>query len=607
MNPMGSNPGDDLVDVIDGEGRTIGTVTRREIRQRRLAHRCVYILVFNQRGELFIHQRTDSKDVYPGHWDVAIGGVLGAGEDFDAGAVREAREELGVDLLPEPLFPFRYEDAATMVQAMAYRACHDGPFRLQPEEIVRGEFRPLAEVLDMSRQVPFCPDGLAVLERMLDRRTGSLACPSSMNQSDLLQRADKYIPGACLGMMSLPLDLRMVMVRGEGSKIYDAAGREYVDFMLGSGPLILGHSRPEVVEAVRQQAGLGSTFFALSEPAIRLAEMIVQAVPCGQGIRFQTTGSEATFAALRLARAFSGRNHILKFEGGWHGGHDLGQLSSAPDQPPPFPQAAPDCAGIPPGAAEDVLVAPFNDLAVTRDIIDRHHQDIAAVIVEPLQRSLKPEPGLLEGLRDITRKHGIVLVFDEIVTGFRLAWGGAQERFGVVPDLACYGKIIGGGYPLSAVAGKRELLNLADPQQKGRGPYCFLSGTLTGNPIACAAGLATLQVLQGAGVYPRLHALGQQLARGLAQAGQDNGIALQVLGDGPVWQVFFTEHRPLRTHRDLLRADKKKAVRFGHELIRRGVYCTPGGKLYLSLAHSETDITRAVEIAGEVLKALPRL
>src|SRR5262249_8637718 len=198
----------------------------------------------------------------------------------------------------------------------------------------------------------------------------------------------------------------------------------------------------------------------------------------------------------------------------------------------------------------------------------------------------------------------IVLVLDEIVTGFRLAWGGAQERYGVIADLACYGKVIGGGYPVSAVVGKRELLQLADPQQKGRGRYCFLSGTLTANPIACAAGLATLDILREAGVYERLHLISRRLAEGLRQTGADAGIPLQVLGDGPVLQVFFTDDRPLRNHRDLLRADRKKAIAFGHELIRRGVYCPPGGKLYLSLAHTDQDIDRTTETAAEALRAV---
>jgi glutamate-1-semialdehyde 2,1-aminomutase len=425
-----------------------------------------------------------------------------------------------------------------------------------------------------------------------------------MDQHELLQIAEHYLPGACLGMMSLPPELRMVLVRGEGSRVYDAAGREYLDYMLGSGPLLLGHAHPAVVEAVQGQAALGSTFFALNEPAVRLAGQLALAVPCAEAVRFQTTGSEATFAALRLARAATGRDGVLKFEGGWHGGHDLGQLSGAPASEHPYPEAVPDCDGIPAGACRDVLVAPFNDLDAAESLIEKHRHELAAVIVEPLQRALKPEPGFLEGLRDVTRRHGIVLVFDEIVTGFRLAWGGAQERYGVVPDLACYGKVIGGGYPVSAVVGQRDLLRLADPGQKGRGRYCFLSGTLTGHPVACAAGLATLAVLRQPGTYERLLALGERLAQGLRQAGADAGVPLQVLGDGPVLQVYFTGHRPLRNHRDLLKADRGKAVRFGHELIRRGVYCTPGGKLYLSLAHTDADIARTLEIAAEVLQAL---
>jgi glutamate-1-semialdehyde 2,1-aminomutase len=424
-----------------------------------------------------------------------------------------------------------------------------------------------------------------------------------VDQRELLQKAEHVIPGGCLGMIVLPTDLRMVMVRGQGSKVYDAAGREYLDYMLGSGPLLLGHCRPEVVEAVQREVALGSTYFALNEPAIRLAETIVDAAPCGEAIRFQTTGSEATFAAVRLARAFTGRDKVLKFEGGWHGGHDLGQLSGAPAEPPPFPEATPDCDGIANSARHDVLIAPFNDLETTAAIMERHHRDLAAVIVEPLQRTIVPVANFLPGLREITRRFGIVLVLDEIVTGFRLAWGGAQERYGVVPDLACYGRVIGGGYPVSAIVGKLELLQLADPQQKGRGRYCFLSGTLTGNPVACAAGLATLNVLRQAGVYERLHFLGRRLTEGLRQAGADAGIPLQVLGDGPVLQVFFTEDKPLRNHRDLLRTDKKKAISFGHELIRRGVYCTPGGKLYLSLAHTDQDINRTIEIAAAALRA----
>lgn len=425
-----------------------------------------------------------------------------------------------------------------------------------------------------------------------------------MNQQQLLETAERYIPGGCLGMLSLPPDLCMVMVRGEGSKVYDAEGREYLDYLLGSGPLLLGHARPEIVEAVQKQAAAGSTYFSLTEPAVRLAEKVVEAVPCGEALRYQTTGSDATFSALRLARAYTGRDKVLKFEGGWHGIHDLGMLSAAPANPIPLPEPLPDCDGIPASALQDVLVAPFNDAEATTKLIEENHDQLAAVILEPLQRTLKPVPGFLEALRTATQKHGIVLIFDEIVTGFRIAWGGAQERYGVVPDLACYGKAMAGGFPLSAVVGKADLMKLADPNRKGKETYCFLSGTLTGNPLSCAAGLAALEVLEQPGVYDRLHTIGRHLSEGIESAALDLEIPLQVLGDGPVLQVIFSNYKPMHNHRDMLRGDKKKAVRFGYELIKRGVYCTPGGKLYLSLAHSDEDLERTIEIAREALGAV---
>lgn len=422
---------------------------------------------------------------------------------------------------------------------------------------------------------------------------------------DLLAAAEEVIPGACLGAMSLPKDLRMVMVRGERGRIYDAEGKEYIDLCLGSGPLLLGHAHPGVVGAVKKQLDKGSTFYALNEPAIRLADMMMKAIPCAEGVRFQTTGSEATFAATRLARAWTGKDNILKFEGSFHGGHDLGQLSGMITDPPDFPYAAPDCDGIPEGSWRNVLVAPFNDAATTAQIICATREDLAAVIVEPMQRVLTPRPGFLESLREITRKHAIPLIFDEVVTGFRLAWGGAQERYNVKPDLACYGKVIGGGFPLSAVVGKREILELADPKRNGKLPYAFLGGTLTGDPIACAAGLETLDILSTPGVYERLHAIGERMRQGIREIGIALDIPIQVLGDGPVFQPFFIDPAiPLHSHRDLLKADKEKAVKFGHALIRRGVYCTPGGKFYLSLAHSDDDLDRTLNIIQQTLKEM---
>lgn len=416
--------------------------------------------------------------------------------------------------------------------------------------------------------------------------------------------------------MHLPEDLRMVMVRGERSKVYDANGKEYIDYVLGSGPLILGHNHPAVIGAVEKQLAKGSTFYALNEPAIRLASLLTEAVPCGQeeeqapvpdpavqdpkqeqqpkggAVRFQTTGTDAVFSALRLARGYTGREKILLFEGAFHGGLDVGQICES--------------AGIPPRVKKDVLVAPFNDAERATAMIERYRRTLAAVLVEPLQRALKPRRGFLASLRAATRDHAIPLIFDEVVTGFRLAFGGAQERYDVIPDLACYGKVLGGGFPLSAVVGRRDILALADPERRGKdAPYCFLGGTLTGNPIACAAGLETLAILHNPDVYKRFHALGHRLREDIRTIGIELDVPLQVLGDGPLLQICFTNPTtPLRNHQDLLRTDRKKALDFGHELIRRGIYCMPGGKMYLSLAHTDDDIDRTLGIVREALTAL---
>ena len=425
----------------------------------------------------------------------------------------------------------------------------------------------------------------------------------SATSSELLASIERTMPGACLGMMYLPPELRMIMVRGEGSKLYDSEGNEYLDYMLGSGPLLLGHARPEIVEAVQRQVPLGSTYFALNEPAIRLAERVCDVIPYAEAIRFQTTGSDATFSAVRIARAVTGREKVVKFEGAWHGGHDFGQLSGAPSNPPELPGAEPDCDGIPVSALGDILVAPFNDLEGTKQIIEAHADDVCALILEPLQRAIKPEPGFLEGLREITQRLGIVLIYDEIVTGFRVALGGAAERYGVAPDLSCFGKAMSGGYPLAAVVGRADLLAAADPRQKASGTYCFLSGTLTGNPVSAAAGLASLEVLSQPGVYERLHEIGNALTDGIMEVGRQLSEPVQVVGDGPVIQVFFTD-RPIRTFRDCLHADKPKAVQFGRELIRRKVYLSPGGKMYLSLAHSDDDLEVTLERVKEAMQAV---
>jgi glutamate-1-semialdehyde 2,1-aminomutase len=419
----------------------------------------------------------------------------------------------------------------------------------------------------------------------------------------LIDLAERYLVGGCFGMFRLPDQVATVFHRGEGCRIFDVSGKEYIDYVLGSGPLILGHAHPAIAAAVSAQAALGSTFYGLNEPAIRLAQRIVEAAPCGGTLRYASSGTEGTFTALRLARAFTGKEKILKFEGGWHGAHDYAMQSAAPSQPAAYPVPTPDSKGIPQGASQTVLVSPFNQPEAAVQLIEAHAAELAAVIVEPLQRAIRPQPGFLESLREVTQRHGILLIFDEIVTGFRIAWGGAQERYGVVADLAVYGKTISGGYPLAAVCGREDVMAWADPRRKASGDYVFASGTMNGNPIGCVAGLATLDELEKEGVYAHFYQISDRLKQGLEGLAQDRGIAFQVIGEGPVLQAVFSD-LPMHTHTDGLKADAAAAQRFGIEMIRRGIFVSPGGKLYLSQAHTTADIDQTLEVAAEVLQVI---
>jgi glutamate-1-semialdehyde 2,1-aminomutase len=428
----------------------------------------------------------------------------------------------------------------------------------------------------------------------------------SHDNSELLDLAARYLPGSSSWMWSLPRDISFVVSRAEGSRLFDTNGRPFIDYALGSGPLLLGHAHPALTAAVHTQIDKGSTYQWLSEPTIRLAELVCQAAPCADMIRFMSTGTEATMFAIRMARAFTQREKIVKFEGGWHGLHDYALVGNnwRPSDAP-YPTPTPDTGGIPKGTLESVLVTPFNDGDALEDILDRYDGEVAAVIVEPLQRAIAPQPGFLARLRELTGRRRIVLIFDEVVTGFRLAYGGAQEFYGVTPDLATYGKAMSCGYPLAAVAGTSGLMATADPARKGSLEYACLSGTLSGNPIACAAGVAALGELRKPGVYDRLHGLGRRLRSGMNAIAAARGVLLQAIGEGPIAQPIFVDPtRPIHADRDLAGADGAKATRLGHELIRRGIFVIPGAKMYISLAHSDADIDQTLAAFEDSLLAL---
>jgi glutamate-1-semialdehyde 2,1-aminomutase len=426
----------------------------------------------------------------------------------------------------------------------------------------------------------------------------------SAEETKLLDRARQRLPGGVLGTSRYADDVGFVVKHGKGSKIYDVSGREYIDYVMASGPMVLGHAHPAVVAAVRAQLESGTTYFMVTEPIIELAEEICRAVPCAEQVRFTSTGSEATFFALRVARTARQRDKILKFEGGYHGAHDYSMMSSTPRSPKAFPAPVPDSSGIPHSLEAEVLIAPFNDLATVEGIVATHADELAAVIIEPFQRLIPPRPGFLQGLREITRRHGILLVFDEVVTGFRLAYGGAQQYYGVVPDIACVGKIVGGGFPLAAVCASADLMRPFDPGQDGKGDFISQSGTLNGNPIAAVAGLATLAELRKPGAYERFHGTGGRLMAGLAELARKSGLPAQVVGEPVLFDILFTRE-PVIDYRSLQKADGALARTFTTELIKRGVVKNTQ-KMYMSLAHTDADVDRTLEACEDALKVLPR-
>jgi len=418
----------------------------------------------------------------------------------------------------------------------------------------------------------------------------------------LSERSLAVFPAGSPGEYNLPPDLVTVLDRGEGAAVWDATGRRFLDFTMGWGSVLLGHAHPAVVEAVRRRAGLGSNFAYVAEPALELAEELVRAVACAERVRFCASGTEATSYAVRLARAYTGRPKVLKFEGAYHGGNAIGTVSLFPSRLVDFPEGEPTSAGLAPGAVADILVAPYNDLGTTRAIVAEHRHVLAAIIVEPLHRCTPPRPDFLQGLRELTAEFGLLLIFDETVTGFRLAYGGAQEYYGVRPDLAALGKALGGGYPIGAVVGRADVLDLVREDRMGQARYVWFASSLGGNPVSATAAIATLAELRRPGTYRRLFALGEALRSGLRAVLRDEGVTAHVQGDGPLGAVLFTD-REVVDYRTAFGADRKRARAFTLGLFRRGIFLNPmSTKLYLSLAHTEADIREFLEAARATLR-----
>jgi glutamate-1-semialdehyde 2,1-aminomutase len=417
-------------------------------------------------------------------------------------------------------------------------------------------------------------------------------------------RSWNVFPGGSLGEYNLPQELAVVLTHGQGSKVYDTLGREFIDLTMGWGSVMLGHAHKGIAAAVRKQVELGSNFAYISRPTLELAERMVEAIPCAEKVRFCASGTEATMYSTRFARAFTGRSKIIKFEGAYHGANAVGTLSLFPQKLLNFPTAEPTSAGFLKSAYDNTLIAPYNDLETTARIISRNASEIASVIVEPLHRCTTPEPGFLEGLRQVTSRYNVLLIFDEVVTGFRLAYGGAQEYYGVTPDLAAYGKGLGGGYPIGAIAGRADILDLCTEANLGQNNYVWFASSVGGNPITTTAALATLKEMRRPGTYQRFFAIGHKLRQGFRAILEDLNIEAQVLGDGPLSAISFTD-QPVTDYRSAFQADGARARAFTLGLFANGIFLNPmSTKLYVSLAHSDEDIAKIHNVAFEVLKGI---
>ena len=420
---------------------------------------------------------------------------------------------------------------------------------------------------------------------------------------ELMARAQRTIPG---GVSSPVRAFKAVggspvfVARAQGARVFDEDGRAYIDYVGSWGPMILGHAHPAILAAVSEAVARGTSFGAPCALEVELAERVVRHVPSVEKVRFVSSGTEATMSALRVARGFTGRSKILKFDGCYHGHADSLLVAAGSGV---ATLGIPGSPGVPQGTVADTLVVPFNDVAAVERAVAEHGPDLAAIIVEPVcgnMGAVPPGPGYLESLREITRKNGTVLIFDEVMTGFRLALGGAQELFGVTPDMTCLGKILGGGLPAAAYGGRADIMATVAPE----GPV-YQAGTLSGNPLAMAAGVAALDLLAEPGVYGKLDATSATLANGLSRAAGEAGATVTVNRVGSMVTVFFGPG-PVTDYATAKASDTTRFGRFFHAMLERGVALPPAQfeAAFVSLAHGPAEIEATLDEAREAFREI---